>query len=86
MIGILIVLFVYVLCSVWCIGLSFAYWQRNWPYYNMRETFFREDIRTSLLFGLTPVIGWGFCLMHATYWHGWLWPWSDKAKKEAGLK
>lgn len=82
MIGISLVAF-WLLCGVIAAGHDFATFQRRYP--NLRKHDFEKDKSgavTALVFG--PIsLSVGF-FMHGTV-NGWLWPWSKKAKREAGI-
>jgi hypothetical protein len=81
-----LILFIYVLGVVVFTGMSFAFWQRNWPRFGMPAQGFAQDRMRSLAFWLLPIVGWAVVLFGSKFaHHGWLWPWSAKAKEEAGI-
>jgi hypothetical protein len=82
----LFLVLLYVSCVALFTGMYFAYWQRNWPDYGMPQRWFYENRTFSLAYGLFPFIGWTIVFFMSDFGrHGWLWPWSDKARKEAGI-
>lgn len=64
-------------------GFGFAFFQRSYP--TLRKEHFHIDRRQQVTLGV--VCGPMALLVNVAglSCHGWLWPWSEKAKREAGL-
>jgi len=78
-----IIIALWLACGAIAAGYYFAHFQRHFPELRRRH-FFRERSGAVLDLISGPVslitvlsIGWTK--------YGWLWPWSEKAKREAGL-
>lgn len=69
---------------IWSFGETFAYYQRTYP--NSRKKFYKKNIAfawaTAILGPMNIIILRG---TSKNKMQGWLWPWSKKAKQEAGL-
>jgi hypothetical protein len=72
-------------CGVAAAGIGFAHAQRNWP--SIRRYSFHSDVLCSFLVSLSGPVGLVACLLFTgRAKHGWLWPWSAKARREAGME
>lgn len=82
----LIILFaaVWLACGVIAAGVMFASWQRRYPM--LRADEFNADRWFAIFCILTgPFALFASCIMpFPTFSCGWLWPWSAKARIEAG--
>lgn len=70
-------------CMIYSFGETFAFFQRNFPC--IRKEKFNQDIQTSWFFCLFGPINMLIMRILTYPTQGWLWPWSKKAKQEAGL-
>lgn len=80
---IICIICIWLACGIISTGMSFAYFQRNYP--TIRREEFNVDIER-----VWPDIIWGTIGLAATImtfeYKGWLWPWSKRARVEAGLE
>jgi len=78
-----IIIALWLACGAIAVGYCFAFFQRHFPRLRRRD-FFRDrsGASSNLISGPLSLIS-VFLLGWTKY--GWLWPWSEKAKREAGL-
>lgn len=78
----LVAIAVWLAFGVAAIGWYFAYFQRKWP--SLRKDDFYEDRGDALTFAIGgPITFIVHGLAYSSF--GWLWPWSAKAREEAGI-
>ncbi len=67
----LAVLLVWLICGILAYGLTFAYFQRQYP--TLAETEYESDFRFALSAGMAGPIGLGVCLLSGDWRHGFKW-------------
>lgn len=85
MLELLIGLAIYIACYIYTCGTAFAHFQRGFS--SIRKGFFKQDRVFSVLISLGGPISALIAYFGSGFnEQGWLWPWSAKAKKEAGVE
>jgi len=80
---ILIFIAAWLACGVFGAGQYFAYFQRRFP--TIRAGLFKSHKEHAVICIFFGPIGVSAAYMEDTYGYGWLWPWSAKARREAGI-
>lgn len=74
----------WIACGIWGAGLVFAYFQREYKLIRYRS-FYDNQKDAILALMLGPIVLVVLYSLRFTT-NGWLWPWSKKAKQEAGIE
>jgi hypothetical protein len=72
-------------CGVVDAGFTFAYFQRHYP--SLRAALFQRNQWTAAtsIFGGPCALLASCAVSYPAFSYGWLWPWSAKARAEAGI-